>query len=173
MDHVLSELSTKTRPSWVALHGMTHCFTELDKAVVHVVTKSWTRLSNSTEQMTCAMSCNGPWLDSCLRVCCTILEHKWNWKQHAFEPYCSGVHRWRKDVDLILAGEGRAALGMHDQGRNESCRDGHTRGGGLRGCPGKKQWEAERSSGILPKEGVEASWVSRGLLGVTTKAWPV
>ena len=42
-------------------------------------------------------------------------------------------------MDLILAGEGRAALGMHDQGRNESCRDGHTWGGGLRGCPGQKQ----------------------------------
>ena len=37
MDHVLSELSTMTRPSWVALHGMAHSFTELDKAVVHVI----------------------------------------------------------------------------------------------------------------------------------------
>ena len=36
MDHVLSELSTMTRPSWVALHGMAHSFIELDKAVVHV-----------------------------------------------------------------------------------------------------------------------------------------
>ena len=26
-------------PSWVALHGMAHSFTELDKAVVHVI--SW------------------------------------------------------------------------------------------------------------------------------------
>ena len=26
-----------THPSWVALHGMTHRFTELDKAVVHVI----------------------------------------------------------------------------------------------------------------------------------------
>ena len=34
MDHVLSELSTRTRPSWVALHGMDHSFFELDKAVV-------------------------------------------------------------------------------------------------------------------------------------------
>ena len=31
VDHVLSELSTMTRPSWVALQGMTHSFTELDK----------------------------------------------------------------------------------------------------------------------------------------------
>ena len=37
VDHILSELSTMTRPSWVALHGMAHCFTELDKAVVHVL----------------------------------------------------------------------------------------------------------------------------------------
>ena len=31
VDHVLSELSTMTHPSWVALHGMAHCFTELEK----------------------------------------------------------------------------------------------------------------------------------------------
>ena len=37
MDHVLSELSTVTRPSWVALQGMVHSFIELDKAVVHVI----------------------------------------------------------------------------------------------------------------------------------------
>ena len=37
VDHVLSELSTMTPPSWVVLHGMTHSFTELDKAVVHVI----------------------------------------------------------------------------------------------------------------------------------------
>ena len=34
---ILSELSTMTRLSWVALHGMAHSFTELDKAVVHVI----------------------------------------------------------------------------------------------------------------------------------------
>ena len=37
VDHVLLELSTMTRPSWVALHGMAHSFTELDKTVVHVI----------------------------------------------------------------------------------------------------------------------------------------
>ena len=37
VDHVLSELSTMTRPSWVAPHGMADSFTELDKAVVHVI----------------------------------------------------------------------------------------------------------------------------------------
>ena len=26
-----------THPSWVALHGMAHSLTELDKAVVHVI----------------------------------------------------------------------------------------------------------------------------------------
>ena len=26
-----------THPSWVALHGMSHSFIELDKAVIHVI----------------------------------------------------------------------------------------------------------------------------------------
>ena len=34
--HVLSELSTVTHLSWMALHGMAHSFIELDKAVVHM-----------------------------------------------------------------------------------------------------------------------------------------
>ena len=37
VDHILSEPSTMTRLSWVALNGMTHSFIELDKAVVHVI----------------------------------------------------------------------------------------------------------------------------------------
>ena len=37
VDHILSELSSMTCPSWVALHGMAHSFIELDKAVVHVI----------------------------------------------------------------------------------------------------------------------------------------
>ena len=37
VDHVLSELSTMTHPSWVALQGMAHSFIELDKAVIHVI----------------------------------------------------------------------------------------------------------------------------------------
>ena len=37
VDHILSELSTMTRPSWVTLHGMAHSFIELNKAVVHVI----------------------------------------------------------------------------------------------------------------------------------------
>ena len=35
MDHVLSELSAMTYLSWVALHGMTHSFTELHKPPCH------------------------------------------------------------------------------------------------------------------------------------------
>ena len=37
VDHILSDLSTMTRPSWVDLHSMAHRFFELDKAVVHVI----------------------------------------------------------------------------------------------------------------------------------------
>ena len=37
MDHVLSELSTMTYPSWMALHGMVSNFIELDKAVIQVI----------------------------------------------------------------------------------------------------------------------------------------
>ena len=37
VDHILSDLSTMTRQSSVALYGMAHSFTELDKAVVHVI----------------------------------------------------------------------------------------------------------------------------------------
>ena len=37
VEHVLSELSTMTCLSWVALQGMAHGFIELDKAVVHVI----------------------------------------------------------------------------------------------------------------------------------------
>ena len=37
VDHVLSEISTMTHLSWVALRGMAHSFIELDIAVVHVI----------------------------------------------------------------------------------------------------------------------------------------
>ena len=33
----MSELSSMTRPSWVALRGMAHSFIELDKGVIHVI----------------------------------------------------------------------------------------------------------------------------------------
>ena len=48
VDHVLSELSTMTHPSWVALHGIAHSFIELDKGVVHMmslVSFLWLRFS--------------------------------------------------------------------------------------------------------------------------------
>ena len=35
--HVFPELFNVTRLSWVALHSIAHSFTELDKAVVHVI----------------------------------------------------------------------------------------------------------------------------------------
>ena len=37
VDHILSELSSMTRASWVTLHSMAHSFIELDKVVVHVI----------------------------------------------------------------------------------------------------------------------------------------
>ena len=37
VEHVLSELSTMTPLSQVALHGMAHSFIELDKTVVHAI----------------------------------------------------------------------------------------------------------------------------------------
>ena len=37
VDHILSELSIMTHPSWVALHGMVHSFTELHKAMIHMI----------------------------------------------------------------------------------------------------------------------------------------
>ena len=37
VDHILSELSIMTHPSWMVLHGMAHSFIELDKAVVHMI----------------------------------------------------------------------------------------------------------------------------------------
>ena len=35
--HILSELSSMTRLSWLALHGMALSFTELDKGVIQVI----------------------------------------------------------------------------------------------------------------------------------------
>ena len=37
VDHLLSDLSTMTCPSSVALHSIAHSFIELDKAMVHVI----------------------------------------------------------------------------------------------------------------------------------------
>ena len=37
VNHVLSEFSTMIGSSWVAPHSLAHSFTELGKAVVHVI----------------------------------------------------------------------------------------------------------------------------------------
>ena len=37
VNHILSEVSTMTCPSWVALHALAHSFIELGKVVVHVI----------------------------------------------------------------------------------------------------------------------------------------
>ena len=37
VDHVLSELSTLTHPSWVAFYGVAHSFIELDRRLVLVI----------------------------------------------------------------------------------------------------------------------------------------
>ena len=37
VDHVLSELSTMTHPSWVALHSIAHSYIELDKTMIQVI----------------------------------------------------------------------------------------------------------------------------------------
>ena len=37
VNHILSDLSTMTHPSWVALHSMAHSFIELDRAVGCVI----------------------------------------------------------------------------------------------------------------------------------------
>ena len=37
MNHILPEFSTMSNPSWVALHGMSHSFIEVDKAVIHLI----------------------------------------------------------------------------------------------------------------------------------------
>ena len=47
VDHILSELSTMTCLSWVALHGMAHSFIESDKAVVLVT--NLPNISNSQQ----------------------------------------------------------------------------------------------------------------------------
>ena len=46
VDHILSELSTMTHPSLVALHGMAHSFTELDKAG----TTDWFQIGKGVHQ---------------------------------------------------------------------------------------------------------------------------
>ena len=68
----LSKLSTMTHPSWVALHGMTHSFIELHKAVSHeiiLVRFLWLRflfwrLWNYSSCFFC-LPCDG-WVEACI-----------------------------------------------------------------------------------------------------------
>ena len=53
VDHIFSELSTITYPSWVALHSMVHSFIELNKTVVHVI--SWLVFCNCSFQSFCPL----------------------------------------------------------------------------------------------------------------------
>ena len=47
VDHVLSELSAMTHPSWVALHGVAHSFIELFKPLHHQGSEPWRGYLNS------------------------------------------------------------------------------------------------------------------------------
>ena len=60
VDRVLSELSTMTHLSWVALLSMAHSFTEIDKAVIHVISSVsflwlWFWLSSQDGRVGCAL----------------------------------------------------------------------------------------------------------------------
>ena len=80
VDHVLSELSTMTHQSWVALQGMSHSFIELDKAVVRVI-----RLASFL------------WL--WFSVCLPLMEKD---KRLMETSWCE---RLRGKLDLVLIGE--------------------------------------------------------------------
>ena len=84
VDHILSELSTMTPPSWVSPHGIAHSFIELDKAVIRVISLvsflwlwfSFCLLADGWEQEACVLpwegqavgktgSCSGGWAELC------------------------------------------------------------------------------------------------------------
>ena len=57
VNHTLSELTTMTHPSWVALSGMAHSFTELlklfhhDKAMIHEgASTDWFKIGKGVRQ---------------------------------------------------------------------------------------------------------------------------
>ena len=58
MDHILSELFTMTRLSWVALQGMAHSFIELGKAVVHVISLVETEVKVKVKSYSHVRLCN-------------------------------------------------------------------------------------------------------------------
>ena len=47
LDHILSELSTMTHPSWVALHGMAYSFIELHNPLFHYKADAKRIINNS------------------------------------------------------------------------------------------------------------------------------
>ena len=61
VDHILSELLTMTHPSSVALQGMAHSFTELDKAFVHVISLvQFSSITQSCPTLCSPMNCSTP-----------------------------------------------------------------------------------------------------------------
>ena len=83
VDHILSELSTMTRPFWVALHNMAHSFIELDKTVVHVI-----RL----------VSCLWLWFSVCLPSNGVTAVWRWSSGYAALEqPWGDTPHRRAKE----------------------------------------------------------------------------
>ena len=71
VDHILSELSTMTGPSWVALHGMAHSFIELDKAVVRVI-----RLVSFCD---CGFSLSALWCPLSVPTILLVFLLPWTW----------------------------------------------------------------------------------------------
>ena len=70
VDHILSDLSTMTRPSWVAPHGMAN-FIELDKAVVRVIILSsflWLWFQYVCPMMPSCNTCSLTWVSLPLDV---------------------------------------------------------------------------------------------------------
>ena len=81
VDHTFSELSTMTHPSWVALHGTVHSFTELDKL--------WSKWS------VWLVFCNSGFHSVCL-LFHTKGKHSFFFPQKCFLPY------WTKTSTAVL-----------------------------------------------------------------------
>ena len=86
---------------------------------------------------------NWLWLDFWLRALFTPPEHKWNWKQCAFEPYCSGESIWSWSLMGVPAGEGRDRTGhICPRQKWELLGWPHMQAGGLWGRRNEKDKEA-------------------------------
>ena len=78
VDLIFSELSTMTRLSWEAIHGVAHSFIELDKAVVHVirlVTFLWLCFQSVCPLMPSCNTYHLTWVSLTLGVGFTLLEY--------------------------------------------------------------------------------------------------